>query len=75
MLQCAIKFIERTEVAKHHKHVRREVVNHSSLLHPHVRPGASLSLTTLALHDRIQTALLAFSVETSLPGYVCQAVQ
>ena len=43
-LQCAIKFIERTEVAKHHKHVRREVVNHSSLLHPHVRAWVALSL-------------------------------
>ncbi|KAK9821606.1 hypothetical protein WJX81_006021 [Elliptochloris bilobata] len=34
--KVAIKFISRTEVAKHVKHVRREVVNHSSLLHPHV---------------------------------------
>lgn len=45
--QVAIKFIERSEVAKHQKHVRREVVNHSSLLHPHVsaRPHSLCSRT------------------------------
>ncbi len=37
VMQVAIKFIERSEVSRHQKHVRREVVNHSSLLHPHVR--------------------------------------
>lgn len=47
VLQVAIKFIERSEVSRHQKHVRREVVNHSSLLHPHVRACLPLLLTLL----------------------------
>ena len=34
--QVAIKFIERREVVRNQKSIRREIVNHSALLHPHI---------------------------------------
>ena len=34
--QVAIKFIERREVVRNQKNIRREIVNHSALMHPHI---------------------------------------
>lgn len=79
-MQCAIKFIERTEVAKHHKHVRREVVNHSSLLHPHVRPAnhtvPSLSSISASLACKQAASCLQGPLHRvcKVPGQTFQAV-
>ena len=35
-MQVAIKFIERREVVRNQKNIRREIVNHSALMHPHI---------------------------------------
>lgn len=35
-VQVAIKFVERRDVARNQKNIRREIVNHSLLMHPHI---------------------------------------
>lgn len=35
-VQVAIKFVERREVVRNQKNIRREIVNHSLLMHPHI---------------------------------------